>query len=509
MRIHDYLDYWARRQPDALAVSDGRESLTWRQLSARSTQLAEWLSARLEVGARFAVLSKNSLDLLALYYAASRAQVVPVPLNVRLAPPEWAYILQDAGARLLLSEADFAAGLATIREGLLDAAPRDADPALGWAKVDVIARPGNVADSPTPGALYQMYTSGTTGLPKGVVVTQESACSNIVQLQTSLQLRQDRALIVMPLFHAGAVISAFTYLASGTSCYIMRDFEPAAVLSTFRQARISVVLLVPAMIQMLLDHPDLDSSPYDDLALMTYGGAPISTKLLRRAMAAFGCDFLQGYGMTETTSVATILDREDHALAAESRADLLLSCGRPAVGTEVRIVGGDGAELPIGQTGEVVLRGPQLMQAYWNRADATAAALQSGWLRTGDAGHLDEAGYLFLTDRVKDMIVSGGENIYPREIEEVLRRLEDVSDVAVIGIPDDRWGEVPLAFIVAQPAATLTAKQVVQHCRAWLAGFKCPRTVVFVEELPRNATGKVLKRELRAPYWDEAGRQVS
>jgi fatty-acyl-CoA synthase len=268
--------------------------------------------------------------------------------------------------------------------------------------------------------------------------------------------------------------------------------------------------LVPAMIQALLVMvPDVAEREYARLDSVGYGASPIAVETLRAAMAAFDCKFLQVYGMTETTAVLTALFPEDHERALAGEEHLLLSAGRPLLGTEVRVVDPDGNELPPGEVGQILGRGPQLMEGYHNRPEATEKALAGGWMHTGDAGSIDDEGYLYVSDRVNDMIISGGENIYPREIEDVLFQLPAVADAAVIGVPDDTWGETVKAVIQVKDGETLTEAEVRTHCRANLAGFKQPTSVDFVDEIPRNLTGKVLKKDLRAPYWEGRERGVS
>ena len=512
MRIHDYLDYWAARTPDVVYAFDGSRSVTWEEMRQWTHRVGNFLALELEPEARFAVLSKNSLDILAVYFGASRAGVVPVPLNFRLAPPEWAFILEDAGTEMLIAEAEFIDAIDEIRAGLLKECCAIGTRRDGWRSFDeevseaTNAPPGRRVSTDQP--LYQMYTSGTTGRPKGAVLSHRAVAANVHQIQTGVRIFRKNALIVMPLFHAGSAVGAFMHAASGLTSRIVRDFDAGAVLKILRDEGIALATLVPAMIQLLVQHPDASEGKYPELELVLYGASPIASEVLRHAMDVFGCDFVQAYGMTETSAVATNLDREDHLRALQSDPKLLLSAGRPLLGTEIRIVDSEDRNVPVGTVGEVLVRGPQLMTAYWNRSEVTAEALRDGWMHTGDAAYTDDAGYVFISDRVKDMIVSGGENVYPREIEEVIFTLPGVNDAAVIGIPDERWGEVPKAIIVPAPGCSLTAEAVIEHCRAQLAKFKCPASVEFIGELPRTATGKVLKRELRAPYWEAHERAI-
>jgi fatty-acyl-CoA synthase len=438
-----------------------------------------------------------------------------VTLNFRLAPPEWRFILEDAGARLVVAADEYADAL----DGLRADVPVEhwvvlGGPRPGWdAFEDWCA-----AASPAPGTvradpdadLYQMYTSGTTGRPKGAVLTHRAIVEHLHQVRLAMPLRPgDRQLTVMPLFHAGMAIGLYHAVASGAELVIHETFEPDAVVRAMSEEGIAVASLVPAMIQACcVEVPDVADRTYDTLRLMVYGASPIAESTLARALEAFGCDFGQGYGMTETASCVTFLLPEDHRRALAGRPELLRSAGRPVLGTEVRVVDEGDRPLATGELGEIVARGPQLMRGYWNRPEATAEAMRGGWMHTGDAGSFDDEGYLYVRDRVKDMIVSGGENVYPREVEEVLFHHPAVADAAVIGVPDPRWGETVRAVVVLRPGAGASADALMDFCRGRIADYKRPRSVTFLDELPRNPSGKVLKRELRETAWSGQARRV-
>jgi acyl-CoA synthetase (AMP-forming)/AMP-acid ligase II len=517
MRLHDYLEYWARVRPDApFSEFEGR-TLTYAEADALANRIANGLIASgLQAGDRFAVLSKNSDLFVILYCAASKAGVVPVPLNYRLAPPEWSYIVKDSGARLLIARGELAAGVEGVRGELSDVGrwiAQDSEVA-GWdAWNDFLGDDTAPSRSVDEGMdLYQMYTSGTTGHPKGAVIPQSAMCANVHQVGTALAARAgDRALIVAPLYHAAACIVAFSTLAAGGSLVVQEDFAPGPVVDALSGEDIAIALLVPAMIQFcLVGVPDVADRDFSKLRTVVYGASAISEEVLRNATQVFGCDFVQGYGMTETSAVASMLLPEDHerALSGE-KPELLLSAGRPLLGTEIRLVDADDRVVPAGEIGEIKVRGPQLMRGYWNLPEATASALVDGWMHTGDAGRLDDEGFLYIQDRVKDMIVSGGENVYPREIEEVLFKHPAVADAAVIGVPDDQWGEVLKAIVVRKEGEGVDADEIIDFCRERLASYKRPRSVDFIDELPRNPSGKVLKRELREPYWAGKQRRVN
>jgi fatty-acyl-CoA synthase len=517
MRLHDTLDYRAREHPEAEFAVQGPRRLTYAEARTAANRLANaFVDEGLGPGDRVAFLSKNCIEYALFYYAASKAGVVPVPLNYRLAAPEWAFIVGDAGARMLVAQPEFIETLGPV-QGELASVKRFlavGGEAPGWDSFDAFAASGAATDPDrevdTEADAYQMYTSGTTGRPKGAVIQHRALAAQLHQAVMAFGgAPGERALIVAPLYHAAAGVMAFATVQMGGSLYIQEDFVPAEVVRALSEERIRVALLVPAMIQFcLLGVPDVTERAYDDLELVVYGASPIAEATLRRALEVFRCDFIQGYGMTETTAAATYLFPEDHRRALAGRSELLRSAGRPLLGTRVRIVDAEDRPLPPGTVGEVAIRGPQLMRGYWNRPEATDEALRDGWMHTGDAGTLDEEGYLYIQDRVKDMIVSGGENVYPREIEDVLIAHPAVADVAVIGVPDEKWGEAVKAIVVLREGQQATAEELIAFCRERLAGFKQPRSVDFVDALPRNPSGKVLKKELREPFWRGHDRRV-
>jgi acyl-CoA synthetase (AMP-forming)/AMP-acid ligase II len=516
MRLHDFLEFHARIRPEADFAVMGARTMSYRDADAAANRLANAMAAAgLRVGDRVAVLSKNCIEYLVIYFACAKAGIVPVPLNYRLAPPEWAYIIEDAGARLLFARGELVEAIAPVRSELelerFVAIEAEAD---GWESLAAFTA-GHPESDPDRGVtdehdLYQMYTSGTTGRPKGAVLQHRALAANIQQAQLTFHPRPgERTLIVAPMYHVAAGITMFTSLATGGCVYVQEDFNPAEVVRALSEERIGMALLVPVMIQLCLVHvPDVAARSYADLRLIVYGGSAIAEQTLRNALATFRCDFLQGYGMTELTALATNLLPEDHRRALAGEPGLLVSAGRALAGTEVRVVDAEDRPVPPGSIGEVVVRGPQAMRGYWNRPDATAEALRGGFMHTGDAGTMDEAGYLYIQDRVKDMIVTGGENVYPREIEELLYQHPAVAEAAVIGVPDPTWGEAIKAIVVLRAGMSATAEELVEGLEGKLADYKHPRSVDFVAALPRNPSGKVLKRELREPYWQGHSRRV-
>ena len=519
MRVHDYLDYHARLQPKADFAIFGGGRTSYAEAREQANRIANALiGAGLQSGDRIAVLAKNCTEFTLLYYGAFKAGVVPVPLNYRLAPPEWAYIVEDAGAKLLIARGELVEAIEEVRSELKSVerfVALDAPPPAGWESYTAWIG----EQSPEPPArevdefddVYQMYTSGTTGRPKGAVLTHYAVTSNLTQLANVERLGPgDRYLIVAPLYHAAAAVASFWVVSVGGCLYIQEDFVPTDVVHALANEHIAAATLVPAMIQACLVFvPDVAEHDYRELRFMIYGASPIAEETLRRAMEVFRCAFAQGYGMTETTAALTFLMPEDHERALRGKPELLLSAGRPLLGTELRVVDENDRPVPTGSVGEIVARGPQLMRGYWKLDEASAEALRGGWMHTGDAAYLDEEGFVYIQDRVKDMIVSGGENVYPREIEDVLFQHPAIADAAVIGVPSDRWGEEIKAIVVLREGQTATADEIVEFCRGKLGGFKRPRSVDFADALPRNPSGKVLKRELREPYWKGHTRRVS
>jgi fatty-acyl-CoA synthase len=529
MYLHDFLDYWARERPDAEFAQHGERRLTYRQAQTAAQRLAAALTgAGLRRGDRLAVLAKNCLEYPLLYFAASQAGVVPVPLNYRAGPAEWAYTVDDAGARLLIAAPAYVEAVDALRaQGHLETVRRlltlgEAAPPAGWESLRLLAATASEAPPPAaegPGEtrrdpeddLYQLYTSGTTGQPKGAVLSQRAVVSNLLQIGATPHRGApgERCLVVGPMLHAGVVWAALAPLSWGAALHIVEDFDPAEVVRILSEEQIGYAALVPTVLHACLTAvPDVAARAYPALRLIHTGAAPIAESTLLGARAAFGCDVVQGYGLTEGTAGLTAMAPQDYARAQTDRPDRLRAAGRPLLGTELRIVDAGGRPLPAGALGEVVARGPQLMRGYWKRPAATAEVLRGGWLHTGDVGRLDAEGYLFIQDRLKDVIVTGGTNVYPRMVERVLLEHPDVADVAVVGAPDAHWGERVTAVVVLRPGQGGDAAALIAFCHARLGGFQCPRAVDFVDALPRTTSGKVLKRALREAYWSGQERRV-
>ncbi len=527
-RLADVLREQARQQPDARMLRSGKRVDTWREVDDRSNQVAAALvDAGVSVGSRVAIIDKNGPEFWELLFATAKLGAVLVSVNWRLSPLEMAGICADAAAVVLVVGPEFVdaveqheTSLTAVRQFVAVGVHDRWSSYPDWSRRDGATDPA--VELAASDVAIQLYTSGTTGLPKGVMLTH----SNLAALLPEQPTGQDAAgpvgaaswdigpdsvvLATMPLFHIAGCGWALAGMARGAETVLEREFDPARTLDLLAGG-VTHAFLVPVMLQVLTAMPGAVGRDYSRLRFIVYGASPITEPVLLRALQTFPTtQFCQVYGLTETTGAITQLDHADHDPGGP-RAHLLRSAGKPYAYVELKIVepGGDGA-LPPGRVGEVWTRSAQNAAGYWDKPDDTAAAFPSeGWFRSGDAGYLDEQGYLFLTDRIKDMIVSGGENIYPIEVENVLAGHPDVVESAVIGVPSERWGETVKAVVVRTVGATVTAEDLIAHCRARIAHFKCPTSVDFVEVLPRNPSGKLLKRELRDPYWAERDRAIS
>ncbi len=490
--------------PDRTAVVDGDLQLSFRELVARCRRLAGAIQAISDRGDRIAVLAANSHRVLELYLATPSAGRLIVPLNTRLAEPELAYALQDSGARILLTD---------WSEKELGDLPRQverviplADEYEEWISSAPEVELGLGIDEDDVAGLF--YTGGTTGQAKGVMLTHRNKLADSLHLETCVRLTSDDSwLVLSPMHHAAGTFHVLLCVWLGVRQVLIPAFEAGPVLDAIEQERISVIFGVPAMLDALIDEQAARPRDASSLRLMGYGAAPASSQLITRFHERFpGTELVSMYGATELGPMGTALEHMERYIGTER----VRSAGRPLAGVRIRIVDDQDRDRPSGEIGEVIARGPNVMRGYWNKPEQTASVLVDGWYHTGDLGYLDSEGCLHLMDRAKDMIVSGGENVYSTEVEEALYRHPQVAECAVFGVPDARWGEAVRAVVVLRGGASLDESSLREHCRGLLGGYKIPKVIEIREEpLPRSAAGKVLKRELRAPFWQDQGRSIS
>jgi acyl-CoA synthetase (AMP-forming)/AMP-acid ligase II len=516
MLIHQPLQFYARSFGDAtmLIDEDGRE-LSFAAGLTRTVAIARLLLAQgLVPGDRVAILGENSMEHILILIGAAMAGMVALPLNYRLALRELESILVDAEARVLVvtdktnleKGAELARRIAGLRV-FSGVAGNHGIPSWEAAQESVpdSVSIGDMDRFDPADSVLQLYTSGTTGIPKGVQLTHSNIVGLALHSWCGLQSKPgqgSRDLVVAPLFHVGGICTATNALLAGGAVLLHRSFDPTRVLDALEHQQVSAVFMVPAMIQAIVHGvTDVERRDLSRLKRVSYGAAPISQSLLARAIAVFKCEFVQYYGMTETCGAVLSMTWPDHQAAMAGQPELLGSCGRAMAGVGVRIIGVDGTELSRGETGEITVRSRTNMKGYWKLPAETQRILHDGWVHTGDAGYMDAEGFVYLRDRMKDLVITGGENVYPVEVERVLGGHPAILEVAVIGIPDDRFGEALLAIAVLRPGATLEVEELVAYARDQIAGYKIPRRLKIVDALPRNAAGKLQKAELRGPYW--------
>jgi acyl-CoA synthetase (AMP-forming)/AMP-acid ligase II len=515
--ITEALTFHARHRPDAVALLCEGRKVTFGQLHRESNRLAHAIRASdCRRGARIAYLGLESERYYELFFACAKSETVLVPINWRLTAPEVDHILRDAGAELLLVEHEF---LATAKERqrtlprLRSVIDLDGDGALGAALTawkqqhpDADLAPATTADD----AIVQLYTSGTTGLPKGVVLAQRSFFRiREAFLASGLDWidwkPDDVSLIGIPGFHVAGIWWAMQGFAAGVPSVSMRTFRSKDAVRLIQEHGVTTTLIVPAMLQMMLAEPRDGANPFRSLRKVGYGGSPISESLLQQSLQVLGCELTQMYGLTESGNVAVCLPPHDHVVGSPR----MRAAGRPCPGVSVKVIDGDGAPVGPGVVGEICVHTPAAMLEYWGLPDATRETLRDGWLHTGDAGYLDRDGYLFISDRIKDTVIVAGENIYPAEVENALCKHAAVAEAAVIGVPDERWGEALLAFVVLRPGTSATARELMLSMKGVIADFKIPTRYEFIDAVPRNPSGKILRRILRDKHWQHRDRQIN
>lgn len=519
MNIGDLIVKAAVRFPNNTVVVSGDVRLTTKELLDRMYRLANaLLGLGLKKGDRVAVLINNCHQSVECFYGLAFPGLVLVPMNSRYSAQEHLHMLNDSEARAVLVGEEYREIVASI---LLEAHTVSAaicvtgEPIKGMLSYEgLLAK----ASSENPGIevdeedmLSLRYTAGTTGHPKGTHHTHRNAVTQLLgSLIEGISIgEEDSIALTAPVTHAsGSMILPF--LMRGAKVVIMPGFDELQLMETIQKERITSLYMVPTMIIMLINNPELKKYDLSSIKNIRYGAAPIAPDVLKRGIKVFGNVFIQGYGLTEALNPLTILTKADHILDGdEKKLKRLSSIGRETIVAKVRIMDDEGNILPTGEIGEIVVQSKQNMKGYWKNPEATTETLRGGWLHTRDVGYIDEDGYIYLVDRKGDMIISGGFNIYPREVEDVLYSHPAVLEAAVFGVPDEKWGEAVKAAVSLRAGMTVTEEEIIEHCRKYLAGYKKPKSVVFLESLPKSAYGKILRRALKEPYWQGKGRMIS
>lgn len=502
------------------AVRNGDLTLDYQTFGERIQRFAGALRKMgIQRDDKVAILSLNSHRYLEAIFATMWADGVIVPLNIRLAPPELIYQLNEAEVRVLIVDDTFAmmlpafeGKLQTVRHIIYSAdAPAD-NGLLNFE--ELVAKSAPIEDARRGGddVAGIFYTGGTTGRAKGVMLTHNNIMANAENtLMVNSSRQHDVYLHSAPMFHLADLSGTFAVTLVGATHAFIPFFDPLGVLQAIEKFRASLVLMIPTMLNMVLNHPRFKEFDLSSMRAISYGAAPIPLALLQKALAELPCDFIQGYGMTELSPLCAMLPPEAHKLDGSPKMEKRLrAAGIPIFTAEVAIMDEDDHEVPRGTVGEICARGPMVMKGYWKQPEETARALRNGWMHTGDAGYMDEEGYIFLVDRTKDMIVTGGENVYSVEVESALYEHPAVLEAAVIGVPDDQWGEAVHAVIFLKPGKRANDEELIHHCHGLIANYKCPKSVSFSEkELPKSGAGKILKRDLRKPYWEGRERQIN
>lgn len=507
-------------RPNKIAILDGEKSFTYRQFGERVSQLAGALEqAGVQKGDRVGLLMLNEFRYLELLYAATLLGAIAVPMNVRLAPSEVSYILEDSGVKLLFIHKEFLplvpklkAGVPCIEQYVLCEDGEVAEGTTGYetfiVEADPVALIPRAEENDVAGIFY---TGGTTGMSKGVMLTHRNLLSNAYNVALALRYVPDEVYLhASPMFHIADNASTFAITVVGGTHAHIRFFEPNAVLKAVERFQVTSSLLVPTMINMLTNTPTLNEYDLSSWRKVLYGASPCPPEVLKKAKQVLPIQYFQGYGLSEASPVLTFLMPEDHIVDGEEHiVARLASCGQPLPGVEVRCVNDYGEDVKPGEVGEIIARGPIIMKGYWNRPEETTAAVKEGWLYTGDMAMVDEENFFFIVDRKKDMIVSGGENVYSVEVENVIYTHPAVLEAAVVGVPDEKWGEAVKAIVVLKKEQQVDEAELINHTRQFLANYKVPKSVDFVAELPKSGAGKILKRNLRDEYWVGLTRKVN
>lgn len=502
------------------AVLDGDVTMTWNEFGGRIQKLAGALrKLGIANDDKVAILSLNGHRYLELFYGTFWAGGVVVPLNIRLAPPELVFQINEADVKVLVVDDTFAMMLPAMQDHLktvqhvVHAGPGQPPEDLSsYEKLVAEADPVDDAGRGGDDVAGIFYTGGTTGRPKGVMLTHENIMANTANsIMAGRTNHNDVYLHAAPMFHLADCSGTFGVTLVGATHAFIPYYEPGQMLEAIERYRVTLGLAIPTMLNMLINHPDFGKFDLSSLRYISYGAAPMPLALLKRALNELSCDFVQGYGMTELSPLCSYLPAEDHRTeGTPAQMKRLKSAGIPIFTAEVKVFDENDNEVPRGEVGQICARGPMVMKGYWKQPEATAEALRNGWMHTGDAGYMDEDGYIYLVDRTKDMIVTGGENVYSVEVEAALYEHPAVLEAAVIGIPDEQWGEAVHAVVHLKSKQTATDEELIHHCHKLIANYKCPKSISFSEsELPKSGPGKILKRDLRAPFWEGEERLIN
>ena len=502
---------------DEIAFKFNDQEMTYKEYDRRANQVANGFIAEGCVpNSRIAVLAKNSDMYVEILYGSLKSRTALVGLNWRLAGPEVVFVVNDSQSEILFVGPDFydlvdnvkdqfkhVKKIIAIEDGSFIQTGNaytswrdsfdDADPMLKGHKDDDV---------------IQLYTSGTTGLPKGVRLTNENINASTPMVEETWGKpwhEKSVNFVLSPLFHIAGSNIVIMGVVFGCKNIVIPEPDPGLILHMIHTEKIETAFMVPALIQFLLNHPDAKTTDFSSLRQIVYGASPISEDTLLKAIEVMGCEFWQVYGLTETSGIGTTLSPDHH----EPSLGKLRSCGKKYTGVDIRIVDDDKNEVALGEVGEIVIKSSVIMKGYWNRDEANKESIVDGWFYTGDAGYFDDEDFLYIYDRVKDMIISGGENIYPAEVENALMSHPDIMDAGVVGVPDDKWGETVKGFVILKEGSNITEAEIIASTKQKIASYKCPTSINFITEMPRNPSGKILRRELRAPYWDKEGRNVS
>jgi long-chain acyl-CoA synthetase len=524
MNLMVHLRRNAKYYPDKLAISDFGNKFSWSQFEQRTRALAASLSQLgIKKGDRVGVLMPNGYRYMEAYYALPRMGAIIVPLNTRYSPVEFAFVLNDCGAVALLVDdmylpqyEKFAPNLESVRHLVCSGSQNRPAGMLDYEELIENSPAGfQDAEIDEDEVVGLFYTGGTTGRSKGVMLTHRSLIANALSSAAYSNITSDTVYMhVAPMFHIADAASIVSYTMMAACHTFLPKFDAAKAIEMIERERVSHIGLVPTMINLLLQVPNIRDYDLSSLKLIFSGGSPTPPGVIRKLRELLPCTLRQGYGMTEASPGVTTLTWEDLLKAIEAPPDspqarLLLSCGIPMLNVEVRIINDESQDIAPGEIGEIIVRGPNIMKGYWNLPQETAQALRNGWYYTGDLATIDEENYIYIIDRKKDMIISGGENVYSAEVENALYAHPAVLEAAVIGVPDEKWGERVHAVVVLKPGVDASEAELVAKCRELISGYKIPRSMEFIEEMPKSGAGKILKRNLREKYWQTGLRQVN